>query len=278
MEQEKAIAAEQTKTTKTPMKEFRLGLIGKGIQRSLSPKIHTRALSASGLKGRYELFDLASADAVINFLREFWHDGGAGLNVTAPYKELVARLIGSKQQSVNTLYRGKNFWLGASTDGHGFVKALSTIKCALNNIEKIIIIGSGGATKAILEHLLETMATPPSLLLIQRSSKEIKLSEKVQNLRYLSLADIDKCEALKGSQSERVLLVQATSAPSQGDLLSTYLEAFSDFRGYFMDLEYKPPSAIFESLKSRNPERTTDGISMLHEQAKASQLLWFKNC
>jgi len=73
---------------------------------------------------------------------------------------------------------------------------------------------------------------------------------------------------------QKILVVQGTSAPSQGDGLSELIPAFDEFSGTFVDMVYGHPSQIFYSLKNRGL-KVQDGTAMLIEQARLSQQLWW---
>src|SRR5512141_703861 len=71
------------------------GLIGAPIAHSASPAMHERAAEALGLRGHYQLIEVAGADAtelrtMIEGVRRL---GFAGVNVTYPYKEAIVPLL-----------------------------------------------------------------------------------------------------------------------------------------------------------------------------------------
>ena len=68
--------------------ELNLGLVGAGIQASLTPAMHEREAAEHGLTCRYQLIDLDAlgleADALPEILDEAESAGLAGLNITHP--------------------------------------------------------------------------------------------------------------------------------------------------------------------------------------------------
>src|SRR5689334_14000050 len=108
---------------------IKLGLIGHPLGHSLSPKIHTAALSACGLEGDYSLFpiephDLAGLKALLDRVRSAEI---TGLNVTIPHKQNVIPLMDELTPTamaigaVNTIYLRENKLIGDNTDAHGFL-------------------------------------------------------------------------------------------------------------------------------------------------------------
>jgi shikimate dehydrogenase len=112
----------------------RVVLIGSPVAHSLSPRMQNAAFEAAGLDWRYEARDVARAE-----LEEVVGALDVGANVTAPYKQDVAQIVGSELPSVNTLVVGD--------DG---IQAHSTDAAILEGLEfeRPAIIGDGGAAAA----------------------------------------------------------------------------------------------------------------------------------
>src|SRR5882724_1440491 len=110
-----------------------VGLIGAGIQSSLSPTMHEREGAAQGFRYAYRLIDLdvlgLTAAALPELLTSAERQGFAGLNVTFPCKQAViewldelspdARGIGA----VNTVLLGDGRRIGHNTDCSGFAES-----------------------------------------------------------------------------------------------------------------------------------------------------------
>jgi shikimate dehydrogenase len=141
-------------STRTPV---RVGLIGKGIQRSKSPALHEAEAAAQGFRCIYELIDLdergVGLRALPDLLVEAETRGFAGVNITYPCKQAVipllhdlsdeARAIGA----VNTVHFANGRRTGYNTDAWGFAESL---RRGLGDapIERIAQIGAGGAGAA----------------------------------------------------------------------------------------------------------------------------------
>ena len=86
------------------------GVVGHPVSHSLSPFIHGMFARETGQAKSYRLFDLRPADLEVH-VRDFFAQGGLGLNVTLPHKiaarelahELTARA--AHAAAVNTLAR-----------------------------------------------------------------------------------------------------------------------------------------------------------------------------
>src|SRR3954454_17844666 len=76
-------------------KKLLTGLIGAPIAHSASPAMHERAAEGLGLRGHYQLVEVAGADAaVLRLMLEGVRRGRVhGVDVPFPYKEAVVALV-----------------------------------------------------------------------------------------------------------------------------------------------------------------------------------------
>ncbi|MCA1412906.1 shikimate dehydrogenase [Bradyrhizobium sp. NBAIM20] len=136
-------------------KKLLTGLIGAPIAHSASPAMHERAAEALGLRGHYQLIEVAGADAaglrlMLEGVRRL---GFAGVNVTYPYKEAVVPLLdalapgAASMGAVNTVVVRDGRLTGHNTDTTGFARAVTPLLAPSGNA--IALIGAGGVGKAI---------------------------------------------------------------------------------------------------------------------------------
>ena len=78
-----------------------VALLGHPVSHSLSPRMQNAAFAARGLDWTYVALDV-EPDRLEEAVRGLDALGFAGANVTAPYKQVVARIVGSDLPSVNT--------------------------------------------------------------------------------------------------------------------------------------------------------------------------------
>src|SRR5262245_57362730 len=87
--------------------KFLLGLIGAGIQSSLTPAVHERECAIQQLRCLYQLVDLdelqLTADALPELLVSAERMGFAGLNITFPCKQRVLPLLDHLSKEAETL-------------------------------------------------------------------------------------------------------------------------------------------------------------------------------
>lgn len=140
--------------TATLLKPMRAGLIGAGIQASLTPAMHMKEGSAQGLRYDYELIDLneigATPDDLPKLLRDAEARGLCGLNITHPCKQAVtayldelspdARALGA----VNTIVLKDGRRYGHNTDWWGFAESFRR-GLPSADLSSAVQIGAGGA-------------------------------------------------------------------------------------------------------------------------------------
>ncbi len=135
------------------------GIFGYPVEHSLSPLMHNAAFSALRLDMCYVAFkvspqDLSDAIKAIRALNIL------GVNITVPHKENVIPLLDKIDQeasfigAVNTIVNSDGKLKGYNTDGKGFIHSLSEEKISVEG-KDILIIGAGGASRAISYYLSE---------------------------------------------------------------------------------------------------------------------------
>ena len=140
-----------------------VGLIGSGIQLSLTPAMQEEEAAQHGLRLHYQLIDLdrtpGSLEQLPALLTAARIMGFAGLNITYPCKQAVVSLLddlspeAQAMGAVNTVVVRGGRLVGHNTDGSGwawgFRRALPDADLAC-----IVLLGAGGAGSAIAHAVL----------------------------------------------------------------------------------------------------------------------------
>lgn len=137
---------------KTEGKQNKFGLVGKDISYSFSKGYFTKKFSELELSDHsYENFDLQSISEFKEIILR--NSTIKGLNVTIPYKQEVIPYLdklnkkAKKIGAVNTIQFTKKGLKGYNTDFYGFQKSIEPY--LKNHHEKALILGTGGASKAV---------------------------------------------------------------------------------------------------------------------------------
>jgi len=138
--------------------EFLVGLIGEGIQESLSPALHEEEAKNQGLTLRYRLIDLAedgrSAGDLPQLIDSAEAAGFDGLNITHPCKQAVLPLLNELSDdaraigAVNTVVFREGERKGFNTDCSGFALSFGQ-KLSDAARRRVVLLGAGGAGAAI---------------------------------------------------------------------------------------------------------------------------------
>src|SRR6478752_6431756 len=141
------------------------GIIGMPVVHSRSPVLHNFWLAAHGIKGAY--VPLAVAPERLNdALPGLVALGFRGCNVTMPHKQTTMALLDRVNETarrigaVNTIVVEADGTLsGFNNDGNGFVQSLRDTKPDWRaDAGPILLLGAGGASRAVVVALLENGA------------------------------------------------------------------------------------------------------------------------
>jgi shikimate dehydrogenase len=260
-----------------------LGIIGDPVSHSLSPIMHNTALSQLKLPYLYQPF-LVKKNKLKNFLdiNQLKKKNIYGLNVTIPHKESVipyldhlskrARLIGA----VNTISIKNNKLYGDNTDGDGYLESLKKDFKFNPKNKRIIIIGSGGAARAIAVCL--GLKKAKNIHLANRTpltsfNLANELNEKISSTIYTSsnLVHIDPL-ILQSAD----LIINTTSMGMKGIPVFNFPFKELNKKTYVSDIIYKPKITPFMKKAKKYGLKSSGGLGMLLYQGALSFKIWTK--
>jgi shikimate dehydrogenase len=132
-------------------------IIGDPIDHSLSPTMHNAAFNFVGLNSIYIAFRVPKGELEVS-LGSLRANEISGFNVTIPHKIGIMQYIdeldpsAKKANAVNTVHHIGGTFKGYNTDVQGFIEPLRKRRISLNGM-RILLIGSGGAARAIIAAL-----------------------------------------------------------------------------------------------------------------------------
>ncbi|WP_238367259.1 shikimate dehydrogenase [Mesobacterium pallidum] len=248
----------------------RVGLIGHGIGLSRTPGMHMAEGRALGLDYQYDLFDLEhepGADLAA-LLDRVEAEGYAGVNVTHPFKQVVAQHLHELSDAaravnaVNTVvFRdGKRF--GHNTDYWGFATAF---RQGLPGADKarVLQLGAGGAGGAVANALLDDGVQRIEIFDVNRASAERLAGDLAARLGADRVGVAESVEAARAATG----IVNATpigmaahpGTPLPEDLLHAGL--------WVADIIYFPLETAFLAAARARGCRALDGSGMAVYQA-----------
>ena len=244
------------------------GLIGKTLSHSFSKNYFEEKFTKLGLTDySYELFPLENIEEIKNLIAS--QPNLKGLNITIPYKERVipfldeldgsAKAIGAVNCIKISEQNGKKFLKGFNTDAFGFQQSIKPFLEPQH--EKALILGTGGAAKAI-EYVLNKIGVPTWN--VTRNKKE-------------AIAQQFTYDDLNASIIPHFKLIVNCSpigmSPNENDCPALPYEAIeSDYLLY--DLVYNPELTLFLKKGKEKGAVCINGLSMLYHQADEALRIW----
>lgn len=250
---------------------MRCAVVGNPVRHSLSPWLHAAFAKQTQCPMVYAAYQ-SNAENIGAFFKQFFAEGGAGLNITAPFKYDAlkfaddASAFAQKAQAANVLMRREDGCIFAcNTDGAGLIRDIRrNLNEELQN-RRILLIGAGGAARAAALALSEQK---PALLTIAARDKN----------KAAQLAEVvgDHCAgvALPEVKDNFDIVINATAAGYEGKAPHIAVEVFNG-ASLVYDMAYGENARPFLSLATA-AKQGADGVGMLAEQAAASFAVWLR--
>ncbi|MEK6692287.1 MAG: shikimate dehydrogenase [Nitrospirota bacterium] len=252
-----------------------IGIFGYPVEHTLSPYMHNAAFEAMGLDYCYIPFRVRPENlkTAINSIKAL---SLQGVNITIPHKEAIipyldeldreAELIGA----VNTVLNKEKRLIGYNTDGRGFVRSLREDGRIDPRGKKIMIIGAGGAARAIAFTLAIEGAGKIFIKdIIEEKAKELSsaISNKIS-------AEAIYIKDLKDRIGDVDILINATPlGMKKEDPLPVLPELLS--QGLIVyDIVYNPPETPLLKEAKKRGAKTLGGLGMLLYQGALSFKIW----
>lgn len=248
-------------------------LLGDPVYHSLSPAMHNAAFAALRLDSFYVALR-APEDLVAPLMRAVACAGGGG-NVTLPHKRSAAAALDHRSPAVAATGACNAFWweeerglCGDNTDVEGFAAAAEALMEAPLQGRRVLLIGAGGAARAVAYACLARGVSRLDLLsrTITRARSLASDLGEPPGLRLLEVAEETSAELYD-------LAVNATSLGLR-DSDPLPLDPSVIKTGVVLDLVYGPADTPLVRAARQAGLRAEDGRRMLVEQAAASFRLW----
>ena len=235
------------------------GLIGHPLSHSFSQQYLTEKFKVESINdSEYKAFELADIDKLPALVKDT--SGLQGLNVTIPHKQDVMRFMDHLSDdakaigAVNTIEFKDGSFVGHNTDWLGFTNA---IKPFLENRKKALVLGTGGASKAI-----------------QYALKKLNIScELVSRGNGSGLQYSDLNTDILSSHDILINCTPLGTYPNTDDCPNIPYGALSSQHLCF-DLVYNPEITEFMKRSSAQGASVSNGYQMLVNQAEEAWRIW----
>ena len=252
------------------------GVMGWPVAHSRSPAIHNHWIRQYNLNGAYGLFpvnpnDLEAAIRGIQALRL------AGSNITIPHKVEAMKFmdwvdpLAQRMGAINTIVVQADGALhGFNNDGFGFLESLREAQPSWHAAAgPTVILGAGGAARAIVVSLIDAGATEIRLLNRTRSKAD-ELAEE-----FGAPVAAFTCSARREALAGAALLINTTNQGMHGqpalDIELTQLPTSA----LVSDAIYIPLETSLLAASRLRGNTTVNGLGMLLHQARPAFRAWF---
>lgn len=246
----------------------RYAVIGNPVDHSLSPRIHGVFAARTREDIEYGRLE-APTDGFAGAAREFFAEGGKGLNITLPFKLDAWQWVDSHDAAaaasgaVNTIVVDGNTKRGCNTDGIGLVRDLTDNLGWDIEGARTLVLGAGGAAQGVIEPLKRAGAVDLTIANRTRSKAE-SLAARFD----VASAGLDEV----GGGWDVVLNGTAAGLAGIGDLVAPAVVA--DGRCYDMFYALDGATPFCRWAADQGAREVSDGLGMLIEQAAEAFLLW----
>ena len=249
-------------------------VFGNPIKHSKSPLIHgifaeqcTQHMQYRAVRVELDGFALAA--------QRFFDSGGAGLNITVPFKQDAFKFAhrlsdrAMRAGAVNTLSRAQDgAFEGDNTDGIGLVRdMIANLGWAVQGL-RVLLLGAGGAARGVMEPLLRER--PRELLVVNRTAaRASQLATEFSDIAPLQGGAYDLIAARQFD-----LIINATSAGLTGEMPELPSSLLTE-RSCCYDMVYGAEPTPFVRWSAHHAAwAVADGLGMLVEQAAQSFYIW----
>ncbi|MHB1717139.1 MAG: shikimate dehydrogenase [Acidimicrobiales bacterium] len=250
-----------------------VGVIGHPVAHSLSPLLHNAAFEALGIDWVSVGFPVLPG-ALAPALAGMRALGVRGLSVTMPHKEGAWRLVdrrtavADRLEAVNCVTNEAGTLTGTSTDGAGLLDALATRLSFDPAGKRCLVVGGGGAGRAVVAALRDAGAV--EIVVVNRTPSGAA--------RAVALAGGIGRRGVPADADHADLVVNATPIGMAGTTTGEAPPLIDADRLHpgqaVVDLVYHPrPTAWLKAAGARGAA-TMDGLAMLVHQAAHQLVLW----
>jgi len=240
------------------MRKF--GLIGKSLSHSFSKSFFENYFSLNKIEASFDNYEFQNSEGLKSFLSR---KDVLGCSVTIPYKEQIIPFLDDLTEeakevgAVNCIKLENNRWVGYNTDVFGFKQSIKPF--LTNKHEKALVIGTGGAAKAVAYVLKEI------------GIEVLNISRTPQKRNEFGFEDINEY-MLKACK----LIINTSPVgmfPNDHETIP-FPFSFLTSEHLVVDLIYNPEETLFLKEAKANDAMILNGASMLKEQALKSWDIW----
>ncbi|WP_216351316.1 shikimate dehydrogenase [Leptolyngbya sp. 'hensonii'] len=263
-------------------------LLGNPVEHSVSTYLFSEYAKIADLEYTHIKLNVPAEVDLPVYLHSLHKIGCAGVNITLPYKLAVVKYLDAQDDraqaigAVNTVVMGNSGLIGYNTDGVGAYRSISDHLRPVKSGDRVTVLGSGGAARAIIYELYQR--TDEITVLGQIPAQLESLSKDFHNpdrkpLQVSLIRDAALYDCLRTAD----FLINATPVgmyPETNDSLVTpaLLDRLEQERSmkdlWTFDAVFNPHTTLMLKLLAQRGSPTCSGIWMMIYQAVEAFALW----
>ena len=255
-----------------------VGVFGHPVSENPTVVMQEAAFNALNLNWRYLTIEVLPEDLedAMKGLRAF---NMRGINLTIPHKVEVlkyldevspaAKLMGA----VNTVVRIDNKLKGENTDGKGFMHALTVKAKMVPKGKKVVVLGAGGAARAITVEL--ALAGVKYITIVNRSESRGQILANLLNSSTSAKADFQLWKGTYSVPSDADIFINATSIglfPNVNNKPNVHYQSITS-KMLVCDVIPAPMTPFLAEARKRGAN-ILDGLGMLVYQGALGFKIW----
>ncbi|MFJ7509922.1 shikimate dehydrogenase [Peribacillus simplex] len=252
------------------------GVMGDPIAHSMSPDIHNDAFEKENIDAVYHHFHVTK-EGLNDAVKGMKALGIEGFNITIPHKTSIIPFLDEVDElalaigAVNTVVNKNGRFIGYNTDGKGFFKSLCDEISGDIKAKKTLLIGAGGAARAIYFTLVKEGVKQVD---IANRTKE-RAAQLVSDCPYDKVSKALSIIEAEESLSQYDLIIQTTSSGMSPELDHSPLKVDQLKTGAIVsDIIYNPLQTKLLREAGEKGAETQNGLGMFINQAALAFEIW----
>ncbi|MEE3953395.1 shikimate dehydrogenase [Peribacillus frigoritolerans] len=252
------------------------GVMGDPIAHSMSPDIHNDAFEKENIEAVYHHFHVTK-EGLNDAVKGMKALGIEGFNITIPHKTSIIPFLDEVDElalaigAVNTVVNKNGRFIGYNTDGNGFFKSLCDEISSDIKAKKTLVIGAGGAARAIYFTLVKEGVKQVD---IANRTKE-RAAQLVSDCPYDKVSKALSIIEAEESLSQYDLIIQTTSSGMSPEVDHSPLKVDQLKTGAIVsDIIYNPLQTKLLREAGEKGAVTQNGLGMFINQAALAFEIW----
>ena len=255
-----------------------VGVFGDPVEGNPTGVMEEAAFAACGLNYRYLTLKVTKED-FDDAMKSIRALHMKGMNLTMPHKITVLPYLDELSEAdrvigaVNTIVVRDGKLFGENTDGKGFVQALKNKGVGLAG-KKVLILGAGGAAKAIAVEC--ALAGAGSITVVNRTAERAAELAQVITDNTAAKTSAERWTEQYSIPADTDILINATSiglSPNSDQKPDIDYDTITD-RMVVTDVVFNPASTLFLQEAQKRGAKTVTGLGMLACQGALNFTLW----